>query len=400
MIIEFSLENYRSVFSKQTLSFVAYEGENQEDLDSDRTIKTGDADIPNLVRSAVVYGPNASGKSNLVFALSAMQNLVLHSTELGSNLEDNYTPFLLNDEGSKKPTFFEICVFIDGVYYNYGFSYNHEKIAEEFLFSQLPGEEEVLIFKRNTEKNEWIFSESFKKNEGGFHDTWRGMTRPDALFLTTAVRFNSQYLKKLYDWFSSQLVIIGAFDMVDFSLIAKKLDDHIYAQKMVNFLKHADIHVDGIRSRQNVTIEFAHKLENGNIVWFDRRFESKGTQSFLAYGDLLHDVLETGKLLVIDEVERHLHPDLVKLIIHLFQNTIVNKNNSQILAITHNTPLLSSDILDRNQVWFIEKDERQSTHLYPLVSFEGESSGDLEKEYLAGHYGALPYADYWKGFEE
>jgi uncharacterized protein len=384
MLIEFSAENFRSFFDRQTISFMPYQG-----------------DTP--LSAALVYGPNASGKSNLTFALRTFQKLIIESTKLGGALKENYAPFRLNQTAKASPTLLEIIVIIDKVHYTYGFSYDAEKIHEEWLVKQPSEEEKEEVFRRKDEK--WMFSEAFKTEQQGLWETWKQMTRPDALFLTTAVQFNSQQLKTLYDWFANQIVSVPAIGEIaeeDFSHIAEKLDDDAYKNKMVSFLKNADIHIEDIRKKapysKKLELEFAHKSENEEIVWFSQSFESRGTQCFLFYADLLYGVLEKGKLLVIDEIERHLHPSLAELTFYLFQNNNINKNHSQLLAITHNTSLLSSTLLKRDQVWFVEKNNDQSSRLFPLTDFVDEG-GNLEKDYLIGRYGAVPHIQYW-GFEK
>jgi AAA15 family ATPase/GTPase len=413
MIIEFSLENYRSVFAKQTLSFVAYEEEDQEDLDSDRTIKTGDADIPNLVRSAVVYGPNASGKSNLVGGLQRMKQLVLKSTRLSTDeFQGCYDPFKLDDNSTKAPTTFEMCMFIDGIRHRYYFSYDFGKIQEESLFS---GEKEALVFTRNTTKNEWAFSDELQK-EGPLLDAWQRATRENSLFITTAVELNSSQLKPVFSWFEELLSPDVNFfsKILSRENIDKKIEYPLYKNRVLRLLRSADIHLEDIRKIKRdekksgllehfpnavSNLEFGHKSSNGDIVWFRESDESLGTQNILDYADILFDALDNGKFLIIDEIEKHLHPNIVDFIFYLFAEPDINRKGAQLLAITHNTNLLSSRVLERDQVWFIKKDDKQSTLLYPLTDFHVRENGDLERDYLAGRYGALPDVDYW-GFEE
>lgn len=379
MIVEFSVENYRSFSRKQSLNFAADPETCPKSLNSERTIETKNTKVPQLVRSILLYGPNASGKSNLIQGLSTMQLLSLDFLDTEKNLKKCYTPFLLNDEGSKKSTSFEICVVIDGVYYDYNFSYNHEKICEESLSVKLPGKKMNMIFKREV--------------ENCFNTT---------KIFSTAFDHNCDYLKKMRNWLSNNLVVMHGYSVLDFFSIGNKLANPIYAKKMLKFLQQTGSQIKDIRELLDIEksngqleiIELAYKNNNKELVWFDYFMESPGTQKLLIFADIFFDVFENGKFLVIDEIEKHLHPNIVDYILFLFADNDTNPHGAQLLATAYNTHFLDARGIEQDQIWFAKKDKNQSTLLYPLTDFHVRENFDLERDYLAGRYGALPNVDF------
>lgn len=388
MLLEFRIENYRSIKDEQCLSFVA----SDEIINDNKTncSITNSAEFPYILNSSALYGPNASGKSNTTFALTGMKTLVLFSTKfLTEQFIEHYTPFSLDIDSSKKPTSFEISLIINQIFYRYGFSYDSQKIHKEWLYD----DEGEKLFERHEQK--WTFSDQFEKNNKTLRQTWAQATRTNALFLTTAAQLNCDQLRPLYNWFEHEVIIIPANSIINISPTIQKLGDTTYKNKILELLKSADIHIDDVRMKEKPEtsndIEFGHKTEDGSIIWFDRRFESLGTQRLLALGDFFFNVLETGKFIVIDEIENSLHPVLVEFIINQFHNPGLNKHAAQLCMITHNTSLLSANLFRKDQIWFIKKDHKQATCLYPLTDFKSRESENLEKNYLTGRYGALPF---------
>ena len=139
-------------------------------------------------------------------------------------------------------------------------------------------------------------------------------------------------------------------------------------------------------------VKTAHILDNGKEVLFDLADESDGTQKIFALSGPWLDTLENGYVLVIDELHDNLHPLIVRFLIRLFHNLETNPRNAQLVFTTHDTSILSQEVFRRDQIWFCDKDESQATQLYPLTDFSPRKGVEsLERGYLSGRYGALPY---------
>ncbi len=416
MLIEFSIKNYRSFWESQTLSMTAG---STKDLQEENTFTPPVKGLPRLLRSAVVYGPNGGGKSNLIKALDFMQDLVLTSSKESQEGEDiERNPFLLHSKGTSKASEFEIFFIQDNIRYQYGFAVTEKRVTHEWLFAY-PGNRAQRWFERSynpdTKKKEWYLGAKLT----GPKKTWQDSTRSNALFLSTAVQLNSEQLKPVFTWFQ-KLVIIRHGEQIQRGFTVESCENKEECGDILQFLKGADIDVDGIeiKEKQIDTLKFPsgmqdefktviqknlqgksfkevffkHQVKNSkSSILFPLTEESDGTQKLFAYAALWLDVLNNGRVLVVDELDNSFHPHLVRFLLKLINNSESNKQNGQLIFSTHDTSILDSTILRRDQVWFMEKDDNQATQLYPLTDFHPRKKEALEKGYLQGRFGALPY---------
>lgn len=377
----------------------------------------------NLLRSAAIYGANASGKSNLLSAVAAMREIVMHSAaskQRGDSI--SVTPFLLDDATEDQPSEFEIIFIKDSVRYQYGFAATKERIYGEWLFAYPHGRPQrwfVRSWDAKKQKYEWELGGNLQ----GEKQTWLKSTRNNALFLSTAVLLNSEQLQPLYDWFSDTLRIIN-LGGINPGYSARLCGDG-KKEDILKFLIAADIGINDIsieeknfdpsdlpsempepmreaiakemKDKQLVEIKTIHETETGKKVVFDFDEESDGTQKLFSFAGPFLDTLKEGRVLFIDELHDNLHPSLVKYLVGLFHNPDINVNNAQLIFTTHETSVLSQEVFRRDQIWFCEKDDGQSTHLYPLTDFKPRKGREnLELAYLSGRYGALPYIREYK----
>lgn len=413
MFVEFSAKNFRSLRDEQTLSMVS--STDRSHL-ATHTIETGVRSVARLNRAGVVYGANASGKSNLIFALMTMRNLVLQSTSmLDAARAEQYTPYRLERSSAGDSTEFEIVVLLDGTRYQYGFSYDAQRIRDEWLIVYKTGKGQSWFERRWNDakgEHEWApFSSYFT----GAKETWRQATRPGALFLTTAIQLNNEQLKPLWNWFTDGLVVVNWAGALGIGQTLQRMDDPAFKDRALSLLRSADLHIADIQvenvpghqvafkleagkapelstSVQDLPIvKFVHKLKGEDAVAFDGRFESAGTQRLLSYIGPILDVLESGKLLVVDEFDSSLHPMVVRFVLSLFHDPEVSKHGAQLWMTTHDTSLLDTGLLRRDQFWFMDKDERQASRLYPLTDFSPRRGEALEKGYLRARYGGVPF---------
>ncbi|WP_439239065.1 AAA family ATPase [Lonepinella sp. BR2919] len=411
MLIDFSVANFRSFNEQQIFSLV----KSKSDEHPNNAFSINENKGFGLLKTAAIYGANASGKSNFLKALSTMKKIITGKYQRGDKLP--LVPFKLNADTLNQPTEFEITFIIENVRYQYGFSASSQQIFDEWLFAYPKGHAQKWferIWNKESQKHEWKFSPSLV----GTKQVWLQSTRNNSLFLSTAVQLNSDQLKPIFDWFNNALEFTGTEGFspgFTASLCAKDQKDDV-----LKFLKAADFNISDInietkefniselppelpdpirefflqnlQGQQGINLETIHSDNQGRAVKFDFSEESDGTQKFFAFAGPVLDVLKNGYILCIDELNVNLHPKLVQFLVELFHNTDTNPKNAQLIFTTHETSILTQDIFRRDQIWFCERTSQQSSVLYPLSDFSPKKGKEnLELGYLSGRYGALPF---------
>lgn len=401
MLIEFRVKNFRSIRDEQVLSMVAPSDKvasSDKKLRDTHVHETELKAVPGVLRSAVIYGANASGKTNLVKAMQYMCLVIVASSKIDNfeHISKNFLePFRLDDISVSEPTELEVTFLIEGIRYQYGFSIKEDKIFSEHLVVYKTGKPQHWFeryFDEESEKNIYIY----KFGLTGPKHIWEEATRLDSLFLSTAVNLNSKALKPIYDWFANSLVIFteGVRLRPDYSVTAiTKEDGH---DAIRDFLVSADISISDIEI-ENDEIRFNHIGEYGTAK-FDFDNESSGTKNLFALAGPMLDILKKGKTLVIDELDTSLHPLIVQEIVKLFNNPKTNTGNAQLIFTTHDTSLLdATGLFRRDQIWFTEKGKDQATSLIALAEFSPRKGEALERGYLSGRYGGIPFIDLIRG---
>jgi AAA15 family ATPase/GTPase len=418
MLIEFNVTNYRSIRENQKLSMVAAKDASHQDANC---MPSGIPVIPQLVRTAVLYGPNASGKSTLISALVFMRSMIETSAiGIREGQALNISPFRFDHETTNQPSEFEVTFIENSVRYQYGFALNATRVIKEWLLVYVERKAQRWFerdYDNKNGKDRWYFGSHFiggKKQ----HQLWSDSTRANALFLSTAVNLNSEQLRPIYNWFVNKLVIVGSNSLLNPFYTMDRIKNELDKSQIIQFLQAADLGITDvqIKMQKGQQVQVQLKLESGvaaiekkqdadifsatlfhkckgknDFVGFDLNEESHGTQRLFAYAGPLLDILRDGKTLVVDELDSSLHPKMVSFLVSLIQNSHLNKSNAQLIFTTHNTSLLDTDLFRRDQIWFMEKDKEQASHLYPLTDFSPRKGEALEKGYLIGRYGALPY---------
>ncbi len=416
MLIEFTVKNSRSIKEEQVLSLVKAKGNELEDSNSFMPSVPG---VAPLLRSSVIYGPNASGKSNVIRAIMQMESIVRSSastSQEGDNIP--VEPFLFDDASSNEPTEFEVVFINENIKYQYGFTATKFNIVEEWLIAYPKGRPQRWFargFDEKTQSPEFKFSEFLT----GQKSVWQKATRNNALFLSTAVQLNSEQLKPVFSWFKDKLKLtrIGGWNP---GFSASLCDDSTGKTRILEFLKAADFDIHDIKIKKEkfdpeslpdefpdvlkeeitqqmkdkevMDIKTVHQTSSGKLVSLDFDEESDGTQQFFSFAGPWIDSLNNGYVLVIDELHDNLHPRLVRYLVDLFHSEKTNPKNAQLIFTTHETSILSQDVFRRDQVWFCEKDKDQATVLYPLTDFRPRKDREnIEQGYLSGRYGAFPF---------
>jgi AAA15 family ATPase/GTPase len=415
MINRFSFENVLSFKEPQELSMIASAKKERLFDDSQNYVET--AKDSETLSSAVLYGANASGKSNLVKALHQFRNLIFFGNQNLDSREFSIPNFQLDAEKAKLPVQFEVECYWKEKSYRYGFSLLNSGLEEEWLYVKEKRETEVFYRKRQEftipTKNKILHELTSKK-----------MVHSKAFLVTIGAQFNDASCAGFLDWISHFNIISGLEDHAykDYTVRRMK-ESRAFSQKVVELIKFADFGIEdiSINSIPGQNIKFtvgdnsAVEVEPGTVDdLMSKRFvmnsnglpelkefhfgvfESAGTQKFAHIAGPILDVLEKGSVLVIDELDTKLHPELTERLVLMFHNKEINKNHAQLIFTSHNTNLLDAKIFRRDQIFFVEKDSFGASHLYSLADFkkDGKSTRNdenIELNYLKGKYGALPF---------
>ncbi|MCG8488606.1 MAG: ATP-binding protein [Chromatiales bacterium] len=419
MLIEFRVKNFRSLRDEQVLTLVASK---DKTLLSSNAQETGVKAAPALLRSTAIYGANASGKSNLVKALQYMRGVVAESaTVIQPGQTYNLQPFRLDRTSVTEPTEFEITFLVDGVRYQYGFSMTQARIVNEYLLvykAFKPQRWFERYLDEETDEEIYEFSASFK----GSKSTWQQATRSNALFLSMAVQLNSEQLRPVFDWITKQLIVFNEVTPLAPEFSIQMLQQPEGRKEICEFLKSADISIkdislvirkiQGERMRVDLTsgkreiqpeeiedrqLHFLHATDQGEAT-FELSDESGGTRNLLFTAGPVLDILRKGYTLIIDEIDTSLHTLLVQEMVRLFHNPKTNAAGAQLIFTTHDTSLLNAPgLLRRDQIWFTEKDADQASNLTSLSEFSPRKNEALERGYLTGRYGGIPFIEKMMG---
>ncbi|MVM37817.1 AAA family ATPase [Spirosoma sp. HMF3257] len=416
MLIEFSVGNYLSIKDRQTLRLDASSiSEYREQLI--------DAGRYQLLRSAVIYGANASGKSNVLKAMSTMRKILIRSSLRSSTTAIEVEPFLLNTDTELSPSYFEVLFLVDNIRYRYGFEVDRKIVRTEWLFEAKKNLEKLLFIRENDAID---VSKEFKEGKG-----LEEKTLDNNLFLAVCDQFNGSVAKKIIFWFTNFNTISGLSHSELRGITFEMLDKGEHRNKLLAFynalaLGFTNVLIEtkpfstdilpselsdedkeriakeliGKTMAKAITLHTKYDVE-GNVVKeveFDlTNRESSGTNKLFDLSGPIFDTLQDGGVLVVDELDAKLHPIMTKAIIRLFNLPELNPNNAQLIFATHDTNLLSGKLFRRDQVYFTEKDQYGATCLYSLVEYKEEDGTKVrkdrsfEEDYIQGRYGAIPF---------
>ncbi len=403
MLLQFSVKNFKVFKDKAILSLIAsnYDQTTRENENVYKNEKYGFR----ILKSAVIYGANASGKSKLIDALGYMRHFVSNDLDK-KNVK--IRPFLLNTETEKLPSEFEVNFIYDNILYRYGFEVTENEVIAEWLFYK-PKTKEIQLFYRD-ENNFEIHDTLFKKGKLVQN---QGLVRKDMLFLVISAKFNEKIAIDTINWFAITGVLLGLYDDIyaEFALEeAKKKPKKV---KILELLKVADLGIKNIQLKkleEDEENEIYDVLTTHSVYGNDKKIikeknfslyddESSGTQKFFALTAIILEVLENGRIFIIDELDAKLHPNLVCKIVELFNSKEHNPKNAQLIFNTHNTNLLDSGLFRRDQIWFTEKNKYGEAKLYSLANIKGiDKKDNFEDDYIKGKYGAVPYLAFFDDF--
>jgi energy-coupling factor transporter ATP-binding protein EcfA2 len=418
MLIDFSVSNFRSFRDEQTLSMVAAPRLKKRDnvlgagVDGEK--------FPDLLKVAVIYGPNASGKSNLLRAM-AVVGQIAEREPTTSDLPLPVTPFCFDAELADRPSLFRLHFVLDGVRYQYHLGATKKRIVSEKLVGFFKGRES-LFYERVFDSGEYFYQFGPRLKEDLSADllnTWRQLTPPKLLFIAQAVANSSEHvsvLRKPFGWLKdcSRVLMDGMSRMANASQnLAGRSDFH--ADGIAAFLREVDVPISKIRIEPSVSPLAAlaalgvqadgkneakgarprgrtlltHKTALGEA---ELSFEdqSEGTKNLIGFWlpwVIKEDGINESHLLIVDELDSSLHPSIVATLV---EKHIKSTSNSQLIFSTHDTHLMDTKLLRRDQFWLTERDGNGATRLTSIYDYEGREGEDLEKRYYEGRYRALP----------
>lgn len=424
MILEFSVENFLSIKNLSTLSMIGAksikEHESTNSIQIDKNFK--------VLKSAVIYGSNASGKSNFLNAIGFMKSVVLNSFKDAISEESSgkiaLNKFLLSTETDDKSSYFEVVFSCEDRKYRYGFEISEDIIESEWLY--YTDSRETPLFTRDGQKFD-INKSSFNEGLG-----LEKRTRENVLFLSLVAQLNGDLANKIIGWFKNLNLISGIHDRSykRYTIDRLKSDKNFlkWLSDFINFLEITklsteeeeveDIDLETLKKKEKdeEIINFFSSLQKiqskqprrDRIITWHRKFdknnllvdsvpfsfdsdESEGTKKLIYLLGPWYDSLKSGKILVVDELDSRLHSKLTLKLVEYFHRH--NTNKAQLIFAVHDTSILNKDVFRRDQIWFIDKDQFGVSNFYSLADFSSEkvrNKSAFDKNYLDGKYGAIP----------
>lgn len=413
MLLQFSAKNFASFRDELILDLVPSSGDNHSE-------NINNANGYNALNTVAIYGANASGKTNVIKAFTAALLFIRNSIFLqpGQRIP-MMNAYAFDDKVRQEPVSFEFqFIASDKLKYIYGFSATSESIIEEYLYCYKTNRPSK-IFDRSPEKNE------YPRSEQSFLKHFEEMTAENRLFLVTLNSFNYSKVKPVYDWLSTQI------DSYDFGHEDGRVLELMYEDKVdeyksftLDLLKNADINISDYEIKRTtvprgtpeainipqmsflkmdpVSDAFIYQaIIKHKPVYSVQEFielplseESQGTQVLFFMSVALNTALKQGKVMIIDELDRSLHPFLVKYLVNLFRDPAINPNGAQLIFTTHDTNLMSLDTFRKDQIFFTKKDyETGVSELYSLDDITVRNDENIQRGYLLGRYGAIPNVD-------
>ena len=427
MLVEFSVRNWACFRDTQSFQMTTRARIADDDfIDDDFTFDSGHKRAGRLNRVSAFYGANASGKSRLIHALGFMQYFVERSSNRKINEPVPVDPFLFDATSENQPSEFRIAFLQDRTLYRYGFSLTRDHVRQEWLHAVPHNGRTRLLFERNFDPEDKKAHVKWGPSVSGRKQLWVDSTRPNALLVSTAAQLNSNMLQPVVDWFEKLHLVKGGGISPGFSMRQIK-EVTGFKGKAMDFLQAADLHIANVKiveekmpeelrkmlqireenekdEAKNIpdtfpNVKMGHKKEGPtpSLAWLDIDEESEGTQALFALAGPCIHTIENNRILVVDELDNSLHPKLLKFLVEQV-NTSGYNSKAQLIFTTHDTTQMDA-ALDKEQIWFIEKDKHQASTLTPYSAYQPRDDNATAKRYLSGRYGAVPNLGYLKSLD-
>lgn len=431
MLVNYKFENFMSFKDSNEFSMLGVRSFKEHEEDNLLNINN-----KKILRSSVIYGNNASGKSNFINSIAFMKYFVLNSFKNALSEESTIEPlfFLLNDDSVSQPSKFEVSFIFEKIDYKFGFELFSNSVVKEYLYYK-PNKKEIYLYKRENSKidiNKTSFIEGIDL---------KSKTKDNVLFLSVVAQFNGDISTKVIEWFKNINIISGTNDIGFSSFTISRLQNdkkfNSWISRILQSLEIANISIaeldtkdieliknkDKIKNKavqtiisalydlsinkKHLQINLWHKKFRSNNVVSDcipfdfNTQESEGTKRLVYLLGPWYDTLKYGKILIVDELDTRLHTLIVKFLIQFFHQ--LNINNAQLIFSSHDVNLLDKDFFRRDQIWFAEKNQFGISNLYSLSDFKAlnvRNTSSFEKNYLFGKFGAISYLKINRSFAE
>lgn len=389
MLLRFRAANVRSLRDEQELSFVVSEPDASL---SGRRQHLGGESFADVLPLIGIFGANASGKSNVLAAMTDMRTAVLNSyAQWASYSGIPRRPFALDPKGERDPSFFEVDLVLDEVRWTYGFELSSTRVTAEWIHSYPRGHRQVWLDRDDSRATVYEWPGNRVRDRAQLAKR----TRPNALVLSTAGTDNHPQLSPLFHWFRRNLWLINPEDEREYrETFTQRELSGARAHRIEELLRVADLGITGMELGEDGTVKLTHQTASGEVA-LDWRDESFGTRSWFALLGPTLLALDEGAVLLIDELDASLHPRFAAEVIRLFHDRQSNPRNAQLVFTSHDSSLLATPsgerLLEPNQIWLTEKNKDGATELYPLTAAEPGAQENLMTSYLAGAFGGVPF---------
>lgn len=420
-LLSFTIENFRSIAERKTMTFTP---KSIKDEPSSNIVRK---DSIKYLRTTAIYGANSSGKSNFILGLSKMAEIVTSSVKMNDKEELPYDPFLLNKININEPTLYEVEFVANDIHYRYGFSNTEKQICEEWLIRKDNSGRESNLFFRSLEGigiNEKLFSEGKNLEE---------KTNNNRLFISLVGQLGGKISNSVIHFFQKGINVLSGLNTNSYNSFTKfylsgnlpGCDEmkeffgrvQLGFKDVVSMVHDFDVNdlpkdipnelreqiVKDLKGKKQIKIFSSHGIydEEGKMVdtqnfEFDE-MESAGTRKLFDMAGPIFDTLNSGSVLVIDELDAKMHPLISQELVSLFNDPVRNLNCAQLIFSTHDASLLSSHLFRRDQIWFTEKDARECTDVFNMMQIvlpdgaKPRGDGNIGRNYISGRYGGIPY---------
>ncbi len=404
MILNLRLKNYRSYKDEVVYTLEASSSKAKE-------FNYFECEDFKVLKTSLMYGPNASGKSNIVRFFFELKNLIIKKPKVDEPIII-YDPFKFEINSSKNPIEIDLEFLIENIKFKYIIKIQEDYVFEERLY-YYPNKREVVLFERNEFNPETTIQKGLLGSQFGKKEI--SVFKNQLILSKFGDDEPNEVITEVYRYFN-KMFVYNSTSKIHYEVFSNKvsedlLENKVLKNKLEKLINYADTKIKGldivkIGQSESSKNDYLWKKNDFNIRGIHDLFdgeklvgksalplleESVGTQTLFVLGAKVIEALENGTVLIIDELDTSLHSFITKMIVMLFQDKKINSKNAQLIFTTHDISLLDKDLIRKDQVWITEKNDKGETDLYSLQDFENlREDTSFDKWYLSGKFGGVP----------